>query len=148
MAKQNREVSTWPYLLAYAAILALIYVVINYPTYLRLLGISFELAFAFAYVAIFYVAWHFVNKVTANMKAEGATAFQLIFLRLGVAFTFTGVATAFLSLWASTVAFRLGLDEFLRFYADTSFKFLTGGIALIGASFSKLQSLSKQETSQ
>ena len=49
MTRQNMEVSTWPYLLAYAAILAIIYVAINYPTYLRLLGISFELAFAFAF---------------------------------------------------------------------------------------------------
>ena len=148
MTKRGGEVDIRPYLLAYMAIFVFTYMAINYPTHLLLLGISLELALAFAFIAIFYVTWHFINKVTKNIKVEGVTAFQLTLFRLGVAFTLTGVITALLSMWASTAAFRLGLDKFLGFYADTSFKVLTGGITLIGASFPMLQSLYKQETSQ
>jgi len=148
MTKRNGDVDVRPYLLAYVAIFALTYMAINYPTYLLSLGISLELALAFAFIAIFHVTWLFISKVTENIKVEGFTAFQLFLFRLGVAFTITGVVTALLSMWASTAAFRLGLDEFLRFYADTSFKVLTGGITLIGASFPMLQSLYKQGASQ
>jgi len=109
------------------------------------LELILELILVSSFVVTLSATWSFMQRNLASVKIEGFTKFLLM---LSLTLAFTGFVTSFYALLAGPIGFKHGLGEFLNLYTQIALNFLLGGLALIGASLTALQSLSKQGASQ
>jgi len=122
------------------------------PQLLQPLGLSINLIFVSGFIYIFTSAYWTVSSVIEETIADTATVgiarilYELF--KLGLALTFTSLATAIFALAASITGFERDLGEFLSFYAQLALNFLIGGVTLVGASLPAIQPLLKQKAGQ
>jgi len=109
------------------------------------LELTLELLLVFSLIVTLLATWSFLQRNLASVKIEG---FTKVLLMLGLTLAFTGFVTPFYALLAGLIGFKRGLGEFLNLYTHISLNFLLGGLSLIGASLTALQSLSKHGASQ
>jgi len=145
MPKRTGIANLRQYMSVIVLIAALNFMLTNWSQVFEVIGLSPEFIFVFSFIVTLSATWSFIQRNLAGVKIEGFTKSLLM---LGLTFTFTGFATALFALVASPMAFKHGLGEFLSLYTQIALNFLLGGLGLIGASLTALQSLSKQGASQ
>jgi len=121
------------------------------PEVLPPLGFSVNMIFIYGFMWIFILAYWTVSSVVeteADIPTVGVARILFELFKFGLAFTFTGLATAIFALAASATGFERGFGEFLSFYAQLALNFLIGGVTLVGASLPAIQPLFKQKAEQ
>jgi len=130
---------------------ALVSIATYMPHVLQPLGLSLNTIFIYGFLYILISAYWTVSSVVeteADIPTVGFARILFELFKFGIAFTFTGLATAIFALFASATGFERGFGEFLSFYAQLALNFLIGGVTLVGASLPAIQPLFKRKAEQ
>jgi len=151
MTNRRKKVAPVALFFGYLFFSALVIIATFKPEVLPPIGFSVNMIFIYGFMWIFILAyWTFssIVETEVNTTAVGTARILLELFKIGLAFTFTGLATAIFALAASATGFERGLGEFLSFYAQLALNFLIGGVTLVGASLPAIQPLLKQKAGQ
>jgi len=149
MTNRRKKVAPVALFFGYLFFSVLVSIATFKPEVLPPIGFSVNMIFIYGFMWIFILAyWTASSIIEVDTTAVGTARILLELFKIGLALTFTGLATAIFALAASATGFERGLGEFLSFYAQLALNFLIGGVTLVGAALPAIQPLLKQKAGQ